>query len=120
MKRLVLLFLLLALPFQTALPAAVGHCPQAGERDAHASVPHDTSHAGHAHENADGDDGGNVGQAAGSGLDCNGFQVLAIDPSAAPAPSLPLSSATVHDVEGTGYESHIPDGPDRPRWRFVV
>lgn len=118
MKRFLLLLLLAVLPLQVTWAAGVRHCPDDGDRGASVSVPGDASHAGHVHKHAD--DSGGGGYAAGSGLDCSAFQFVALDPSAAATQWLAQAGATTHDIEYAAYKSHIPDGPDRPRWRFAA
>ena len=119
MARLVFLLLLIVLPLQTTWAAGLGYCPPDSDH-AYASAAGHDSHAAHAHDHGDGDDGGNRGHAAGAHLDCSAFHFVALEPFVASAHSLPQVGVTLHRVEYTGYKSHIPEGPDRPRWRFAV
>jgi len=81
--------------------------------DAH---PHaDASHAHDGHRHGDGQ--GTSGPAGGSGFDCSLFHFVAIEPlTAAPQP-IQCAAVAVNDIAGTGHESHIPDGLERPNWR---
>ena len=138
MTRLVFLLLLIVLPLQPTWAVGGGYCPpdgghpnaSAADHDSHAahaqdhgdgaSGHHHHSHAAHAHQHGDGDDGGNRGHAAGADLDCSAFHFVALEPFVASAHSLPQIGVTLHCVEYTGYKSHIPEGPDRPCWRFAI
>jgi len=118
MRRFLLLLLLAVLPLQIPWAAGAAHCPRGGDDAAHASVPGDASDEAHAHVHDAGD--GDEGQATGAGLDCSAIQLVALEPPAVRAQSLPSAGATPQDVESSGYKSHIPDGLDRPNWRFAA
>jgi hypothetical protein len=118
MKRFLLLLLLAVLPFQSPLAAGVAYCPHDGDESFHASMSGDASHDAHPHGHDTGD--ADAGHAAGAGLDCSVIHLVALEPPAAGAQSLPRAGATAHHVEYPGHKSHIPDGLDRPNWRFAA
>ena len=118
MKRFLLLFLLAVLPLQITWAAALAHCPPDGGDGAHASVTSNASDAASAYGHDTG--GGDGGHAAGAVLDCSAIHLEALEPPAARAQSLPRAGATARNVEPPVYKSHIPDGLDRPNWRFAA
>jgi hypothetical protein len=127
-RRLILLFLLAVLPVQTTW-AGVAHCPRGehfGEQavvsgntpglDAvhrHGVVP--DAHHGHEHG-----DHGNAGHSGGTAIDCSLFQFVAAAPRDTAPHSLPRPSAIAVGIVLPAYNSHIPDGPDRPNWRVAA
>lgn len=116
MKRFLLVLLLAMLPIQIPWAAALAHCPQSANDGAHVSVPGDAFDAAHSHDTSDADDGHD----AGAGPDCSVINLIALEPTAARAPSLPRTGTTAHDVAYSGHKSHIPDGLDRPNWDLAA
>jgi hypothetical protein len=127
-KRLIILLLLAVLPVQ-ATWAGAAHCPR-GEQygdhavqsgtstgpdavDPHMAVP-DAHHGHH-----DGDHG-NAGHSNGTAVDCSLFQFVAVAPRDTAPHLLPQPSAFVIGIVLPGYDSHIPDGPERPNWRVAA
>ena len=116
-KHFVLLLLLTVLPLQISWAAGVAHCPHEGDDGVHASAAGDAAHAhAHVHDTDDVDEG----HAAGPGNDCSAFQLVALEPPAAPAQSLSRAGGTAPAVACLGYTSHIPDGLERPKWGLAV
>lgn len=118
MQRFIILLVLAVLPLQVTWAAGARHCPHDGDYGVSVSVPGDASHATHVDEHED--DSGGGGYAAESVLDCSAFHFVALDPLAAPKQWLPQAGATTQAIDNAAYKSHIPDGPDRPRWRFAA
>ena len=118
MKRFVILVLLAVLPLQITWGAGIPHCPHDGDDGVQISSAGDASHSAHVHAH-DGDDT-NDGHAAGSGLHCSVFHFVALESPAAGVQPLPPAGAAAPEVVNSGYESHIPDGLDRPNWRFAA
>jgi hypothetical protein len=107
------MLLLVVLPLQISWAAGVGHCPNDGDHGVHASG--DASR-GHVHDTDDGD-----GEpAAGAGIDCSAFHLVALEPPAVSTQPLSCAGETAPDVAYSGYKSHIPSGLDRPKWRFAA
>jgi hypothetical protein len=131
-NHFVILFLLAVLPLQMSWAVGLGHCPQNPSYAAGAAPIDATSHAiasqpqddeapphgddGHAHDHP----GNGAGHAAGAGLDCSVFQFVALEPPTAGAPSMPRTCATALCGERAAYESHIPTGPERPKWHLAA
>lgn len=114
-KRFVLLLLLTVLPLQISWAAGVAHCAHESDDGVHASAVADGAHA-HVHDADDGDEG----HAAGPGIDCSSFHLVALEPPVTSAQSLSRAGGTVADVRCAGYKSHIPSGLDRPKWCFAA
>ena len=110
-----LLLRLTVLPLQISWAAGVAHCPQEGDDGVHASVAGDATHA-HVHDTDEGD----AGHAAGPGIDCSAFHLVALETPVTPAHSLSRAGGTAPDFRYSGYKSHVPSGLDRPKWRFVA
>ena len=119
-KRFVLLTLLLVLPLQTLWAAGAGHCLLGGVAD-HASGQHEQGHEhgapGHVHDHAG--PSGDAGQTNGSAIDCNAFHFVAPDGSGLKQDMSFAATGPSYDPLSIFFKSHIPPGPDRPRWRFV-
>jgi hypothetical protein len=118
MKRFVPLLLLAVLPLQMTWAAGVSPCPNERRGEVHASAHGEVHHAASAH--AHDSDNGDEGHAAGADLHCSVFHFVALEPTAAPVQTLPQTRSSAQDVERVDYESHIPDGLDRPNWRFAA
>ncbi len=120
-KRFVLLTLLFVLPLQTLWAAGAGHCLAGGGVVDHASGQREHGHEhgtpGHVHDHA----GPSVdaGQTYGSAIDCNAFHFVALDGSGMQQDISAAAAGAPFDPLNTFFKSHIPPGPDRPRWRFV-
>ena len=126
-----MLLLLAVLPLQTAW-AGVAHCPRGEHHDAsfagndagddaqdahrHGDGAHHVH--GHSHGGAHGHGSHDHGGAAGG--DCSPFQFVAMTPLVLAPQWLPLAGATIAGIALADYKSHIPDGLDRPNWRYAV
>lgn len=117
-KRCLLLLLMAVLPLQVTSLAAGFHCLHDGGDGVHVSVHGHASDATHAHVHA-GDDG-DERHPTGSGPDCSAFHFVALVYPATWVSALPPIGGTAHRVEYSGYTSHIPDGLERPNWRFAA
>jgi hypothetical protein len=120
MRHLVLVTLLLVLPVQILWAAGAGHCLPGSALGDHASMHHGHGHgaAEHVHDHAG--TSGDAGQATGSAVDCSAFHFIVLD---GPGVVVNASSATRSGPFGPlsiFFKSHIPPGPDRPRWRLAV
>lgn len=114
-KRFVLLLLLAVLPLQMAWAAGGAHCPPDGIGGAYAPAAGEVLHA-HVHDTDDGD----KGHAAGPGIECSAFNLFALEPPAAPTQSLARGGGIAPDGRYSGYQSHIPGGLERPKWRIAA
>jgi hypothetical protein len=122
-RRYFLLVLLAVLPLQ-ATWAAVAFCPRGEHQSDRASAPDNTSHTdfGHRHEATththDGHPHGDHGTAGHSG--CSLVQFVAIGPFDITLQLVPRPSVALMGIVQPRYESHVPDGLDRPNWRFAA
>ena len=128
MRRFILLLLLAVLPLQTTW-AGVAHCPRGEHHGEHAMASGAASHmdVGHQHGSAfnahhDHQHGhhGTAGHSGGPVLDCSLFQFVAVAPLTTALQSLPRPNMAVVGTVLQGHKSHVPDGLDRPNWRFAV
>lgn len=115
---MVLLLLLFVLPLQTLWAAGAGHCLSGSGAADHAAHPHEHDTAGHAHEHVGGP--GHDGPATDAAVDCSAFHFVALEASATVASALPRSGVLPFGHLCISFTSHIPAGPDRPRWRPAV
>lgn len=118
MKRFVILALLFALPVQMLWASGVGHCLLGSDRADYVPGAHEHHEAKHAHDHAHA--AGDTGHGAGNAADCSAFHFAAIDASTANPPVLAEMGVLGFDAVSAFYKSHIPPGPDRPRWRFAA
>ena len=118
MKRLIVLLLLAVLPLQISWAAVSFHCPQGSDEGVGAAAASASLHAEHAHEH-DGDNGDD-GHGAGTGLDCSVLHLVALEPTSARAQALARAGATAHGGACPGYESHVPEGLERPNWGLAA
>ena len=114
-KKLLLIFLLVCLPFQFSWAAAAAYCQHEGEMN--------TQHFGHhAHQHkTQADLPDDAGKTAKVHTDC-GYCHLSSHASfltAVPEIVLPTGFA-FSESPAQIYSSHIPDGLHRPDWRFVA
>jgi hypothetical protein len=127
-RRYILLILLVVLPLQTTW-ATVAYCPRGEHQDVHAVASSNTTdpEAGHQHiATTHGHHGhlhGHHGTAGHSGvpsLDCSLFQFVAVEPLDIMPQPIPAPNVAVAGVALLRFNSHIPDGLDRPNWRFAA
>ena len=117
------------LPLQTTW-AGVAHCPRGEHHDASVSMSDAASHPEGAHRHGDGSDDshghphgdpdGTDGHGGGARGDCSLFQFVAMEPLVMVLQWLPQPGAAIAGIALPGYKSHIPDGLDRPNWRFAA
>ena len=118
MKRFVILALLFALPVQMLWASGVGHCLLGSDRADYVPGAHEHHEAKHAHDHAHA--AGDTGHGAGNAADCSAFHFAAIDASTANPPVPAEMGVLGFNAVSAFYKSHIPPGPDRPRWRFAA
>jgi hypothetical protein len=117
-RRCLLLLLMAVLPFQVTSMAAGFHCPNNSDDGVHASVHGHATDATHAHVHAGDDSDGS--HLTGSGPDCSAFHFVALVCPATWVSALPPTGWNAHCGEYAGYTSHIPNGLERPNWRFAA
>ena len=122
MRRLVLMLLLCVLPLQTLWAAGAGHClpgPAVGDdAPGQHGQGHEHGATSHAHDHA-GPSGG-AGQASGSAVDCSAFHFVGLDASEVGPEMLSALGGLPFNPLSIFFKSHIPPGPDRPRWRLAA
>jgi hypothetical protein len=118
MRRFVLLLLLFVLPLQTLWAAGAGHCLSDGGAADHAAHSHEHDTAGHAHEHVGG--AGHDAPGTDAAVDCSAFHFVALEALATVASELPRTGVLPFGPLSISFTSHIPPGPDRPRWRPAV
>lgn len=118
-KRFVLLLLLAVLPLQMAWAAGGAHCPPDGIGGAYAPATGEAVHA-HAPEHEHDHDDGDKGHAAGPEIECSAFHLVTLEPPAAPTQLLARGGGNAPDARYSGYQSHIPGGLERPKWRIAA
>lgn len=114
-KKLFVLFLFALLQLQFSWSMAATYCQHEGEKA--------TRHFGHhpyqhdARQDLSSDDG----KVSGFHADCGYCQLAGHPPSLSPALNV-SSPGGLHRAESPAllYTSHIPDGPLRPDWRWIV
>lgn len=131
-KRLVFLLLLVVLPLRLAWAVGAGHCPPDAGLTGGVVPVAAASHAlggqvhgddGHVHgdeSRAQGHDPIGAGHAGDSGHDCHLLQLVALEPPAGRAQSLLGIGTAACEREQPPYESHIPAGPERPKWPLAA
>ena len=118
MRRLALVLLLFVLPLQTTWAVGVGHCLFGSGAADHAAHAHGHDETEHVHEYLG--DATHGGQATDSAVDCSAFHFVALEASGPIASVLPRTGVLPFGPLSISFKSHIPAGPDRPRWRLVV
>jgi len=120
MRQLVLVTLLLVLPLQTVWAAGAGHCLHGWAVSDHAFMQDGHGHgaAGHVHDHAGSSD--DAGRAIGSAADCNAFHFVVLDGSGLALNAWSAARGRPFGPLSIFFKSHIPPGPDRPRWRLAV